>query len=94
MRNNFHAGDGNIHPALFFDPRDEEEFKSLKIVLDEIRDECIKLGGSLTGEHGIGLEKKDYLPRVFSKEKIDYHKKIKHHFDKKELCNPEKMFPE
>ena len=64
--NVFHAGDGNIHPILLFDERDADQVQRVLRASHEILDECIGVGGSVTGEHGIGVEKIDFMPRLFS----------------------------
>ena len=66
IANVFHAGDGNIHPILLFDERDADQVKRVLAASNEILDECIRLGGSVTGEHGIGVEKIDFMPKLFS----------------------------
>src|SRR6476469_8113005 len=63
--NVFHAGDGNIHPILLFDERDKDQVRRVLDASHEILDECINLGGSVTGEHGIGVEKMEFMPRRF-----------------------------
>src|SRR3989440_1694659 len=66
IANVFHAGDGNIHPILLFDERDADQVKRVLAASHEILEECVKVGGSVTGEHGIGVEKIDFMPRLFS----------------------------
>src|SRR5580658_4869888 len=68
IANVFHAGDGNIHPILLFDERDADQVRRVLEASGEILEECIALGGSVTGEHGIGVEKIDFMPRMFSPE--------------------------
>ena len=70
IANVFHAGDGNIHPILLFDERDHEQVKRVFLASHEILDECIALGGSVTGEHGIGVEKMEFMPKLFSPEDL------------------------
>ena len=93
IANVFHAGDGNLHPLILWDsdvPGAEEQ------VIDagaEIMRVCAAAGGSLSGEHGIGLEKKDLMPLIFSQDDVAQMLKIKSAFDPAGLCNPGKMFP-
>src|SRR5436309_14154850 len=68
--NVFHAGDGNIHPILLFDERDADQVRRVLAASHEILEECIRVGGSVTGEHGIGVEKIDFMPRLFSPEDL------------------------
>ncbi len=70
IANVFHAGDGNIHPILLFDERDAEQVKRVFLASHEILDECIRVGGSVTGEHGIGVEKMEFMPKLFSPEDL------------------------
>ena len=65
--NVFHAGDGNIHPILLFDERDAEQVARVLAASDEILDECIACGGSVTGEHGIGVEKISFMRKLFTR---------------------------
>src|SRR5207237_8894178 len=66
--NVFHAGDGNIHPILLFDERDADQVRRVLAASREILDECVRVGGSVTGEHGIRVEKIDFMPKLFSPE--------------------------
>src|SRR5262249_25235135 len=66
LANVFHAGDGNIHPILLFDERDADQVRRVLAASHEILEECIALGGSVTGEHGIGVEKIDLMPKLFT----------------------------
>src|SRR5947209_7987540 len=70
IANVFHAGDGNIHPILLFDERDQDQVKRVLAASHEILEECVKCGGSVTGEHGIGVEKIDFMPRLFTPEDL------------------------
>ena len=70
IANVFHAGDGNIHPILLFDERDADQVKRVLAASHEILEECIRLGGSVTGEHGIGVEKIDFMPKLFTPEDL------------------------
>ena len=66
IANVFHAGDGNIHPILLFDERDADQVKRVLAASHEILEECVRCGGSVTGEHGIGVEKIDFMPKLFT----------------------------
>ena len=93
IANVFHAGDGNLHPLIMWDA---DEAGAEERVIDagaEIMHVCAAAGGSLTGEHGIGMEKKDLMPLIFSQEDVGQMLKIKDAFDPGGLSNPGKMFP-
>ena len=87
-----HAGDGNIHPILVYDERNEEQTRQVMQGCDEIMQLCIDLGGTITGEHGVGLEKRGALRMLFRDQDLDAMKKIKNVFDPAGLCNPGKIF--
>ncbi len=91
--NVFHAGDGNLHPLILFDPDDPEEVARTHQATDEIMAAFIRAGGTITGEHGIGVEKRDYMPMLFSERELDLMVGLRHVFDPEERCNPEKVFP-
>ncbi len=91
VANVFHAGDGNLHPLILYDGRDEAEFKRAKELSAKIMDLCIDLGGSITGEHGVGVEKKEYLPKMFSKEDIETMLDLQMAIDPQGLANRGKM---
>jgi glycolate oxidase len=91
--NVFHAGDGNLHPVMLFDERDPEEVKRVLAAGSAILDACVKAGGSITGEHGIGLEKIDHMRSIFSDTDLDAMMRIKSVFNPEGLCNPGKIFP-
>jgi len=91
--NVFHAGDGNIHPILMFDERDPVQVKKVLDASHEILAECIKLGGSVTGEHGIGVEKMDLMAKQFTPDDLDAMQMLRRVFDPDHRCNPHKMFP-
>src|SRR4051794_4569317 len=79
--NVFHAGDGNIHPILLFDERDAAQVKRVLSASHEILDECVRLGGSVTGEHGIGVEKIDFMPRLFTPEDLGMMMRLRSAFN-------------
>jgi glycolate oxidase len=91
--NVFHAGDGNLHPNLMFDERDPEQVRNVMHAGEEILQLCVDVGGSVTGEHGIGLEKAEAMAWMFSEADLALMEKIKRIFNKNELCNPGKIFP-
>lgn len=91
--NVFHAGDGNIHPILLFDERNEDEVRRVIDAGKEILAACVELGGSLTGEHGIGVEKMDQMPLLFRPDDLLVMMHLRRVFDPHERCNPGKIFP-
>ena len=91
--NVFHAGDGNIHPLVLYDERDPEQVKKAIHAGEDILARCIELGGSVTGEHGIGIEKIDFMARQFSPADLDAMQRLRLVFDPQMRCNPHKMFP-
>ncbi len=93
VANVFHAGDGNLHPLLPFDARDADEVKRIKEAGREIMNTCVQAGGTITGEHGVGLDKIDYLPLIFSDDDLDAMLRVRAAFDPTGLCNPGKIIP-
>ncbi len=91
--NVFHAGDGNLHPIILFDERDPDQVKRVLAASHEILDECIRQGGSVTGEHGIGVEKLDFMPKLFSPEDLSMMVRLKEAFNPEGRCSPRKMLP-
>jgi glycolate oxidase len=91
--NVFHAGDGNIHPILLFDERDDDQVKRVLAAGHEILDECVRVGGSVTGEHGIGVEKIDFMPKLFSPEDLSMMLRLRAAFNPENRCSPAKMLP-
>ncbi len=91
--NVFHAGDGNIHPILMFDERDPEQVKRVLACSTEILEECVRLGGSVTGEHGIGVEKLDFMQRMFTEDDLNFMVRLRTAFNPKNNCSPNKMLP-
>jgi len=92
--NVFHAGDGNLHPNLLFDPRDPDQVQRVEKIDDEITRLAVEYGGVLTGEHGIGSQKRKWMTRMFGPAELDAMHRIKDAFDPHGLCNPEKVLPE
>jgi glycolate oxidase len=93
IANVFHAGDGNIHPVLLFDERDKDQVKRVLAASAEILEECIAMGGSVTGEHGIGVEKIDFMAKLFAPEDIAVMIRLRSAFNKEGRCSPSKMLP-
>jgi glycolate oxidase len=93
IANVFHAGDGNIHPILLFDERDAEQVKRVLLASHDILDECLKCGGSVTGEHGIGVEKIDFMPKLFSPEDLAMMLRLRSAFNPDGRCSPRKVLP-
>ena len=91
--NVFHAGDGNLHPNILYDPRKPGEEARVVAAGGEILKVCAEVGGSISGEHGIGLEKRDYMPLIFSEADLDCMAAVKRAFNPTGLCNPGKIFP-
>jgi glycolate oxidase len=91
--NIFHAGDGNLHPIILFDPRDADESRRVREAAQEILAQCIDMGGSITGEHGVGIEKINLMPLLFTADDLDMMRKIKGVFNPEGLFNPGKVFP-
>jgi len=89
----FHAGDGNIHPNIAYDERDAAETARVKAAGHEILQACVELGGSLSGEHGIGLDKRDAMAWLFSSETLNLFHRVKSAIDPDNLANPDKLFP-
>jgi len=88
-----HAGDGNLHPLLLFDPDDAEEVERVHACGSAILRTCVELGGTLTGEHGVGMEKRELMGLLFDEPTLDTLRRLRHAFDPNELANPAKVFP-
>ncbi len=94
IANVFHAGDGNLHPLILFDERDEEELRKVHLAGSEIMKLCADAGGTISGEHGIGTEKMKEMFFVFSPQDIAAMRKVKKAFDPEDIYNPGKILPE
>ncbi|MCF8104028.1 MAG: FAD-binding protein [Desulfohalobiaceae bacterium] len=94
IANVFHAGDGNLHPLILFDERDREELSRVHKAGSEIMRACADLGGTISGEHGIGAEKMKEMTFIFSDQDLEVMRGIKKAVDPKNLCNPGKMLPQ
>ena len=93
VANVFHAGDGNLHPLILFDANVEGELELAEEFGNDILRNCVALGGVLTGEHGVGVEKRDLMPEMFSEEDLKQQQRVKCAFDPNHLLNPGKVFP-
>ncbi len=94
VANVFHAGDGNLHPNLLFDRRDSEVVARVEAASKEIMAVCIEAGGTITGEHGVGLDKRHFMPLVCSPDVLDAMGRVKAAFDPWGRCNPGKVLPD
>ena len=93
ISNIFHAGDGNMHPIILFDARIPGQLRAAQLAGDEILSYCISVGGSITGEHGVGMEKMELMAQQFSEETLDMIKGFKNLFDPECRLNPGKLLP-
>jgi len=91
--NIFHAGDGNLHPLLMFDARDKEQSARVLKAAQEIMGKCVEMGGSITGEHGVGIEKNEMMPLIFSNDDLAMMRRIKEAFNPQGRFNPGKVLP-
>jgi glycolate oxidase len=89
----FHAGDGNLHPLILFDWRNPEQKARVMQAGMEILTLCVEMGGTISGEHGVGIEKMDAMRLIFGEPDIEAQRKVKRAFDPNDLANPGKMFP-
>nr|MBO2476964.1 glycolate oxidase subunit GlcD [Bacillota bacterium] len=89
-----HAGDGNLHPNIICDERDADEMSRVQAAIDDIFAACLARGGTLSGEHGIGLLKRRYMPKALPPETLDVMRRLKALFDPDNLLNPGKVFPD
>ncbi len=93
VANVFHAGDGNLHPLILYNGRAAGELARAEEMAGKILKMCIELGGSITGEHGVGMEKRDYLPDMFNETDIEVMEQLRQAIDPAHISNPGKMFP-
>ncbi len=91
--NIFHAGDGNLHPLILFDERNPAEFKRVVAAGLEIMKHCVDVGGALTGEHGVGMEKNELMPLMFTPEDLDLMRRVRAAFNPAGRLNPGKVLP-
>ena len=94
VANVFHAGDGNLHPLIMYNGKEADGLVRAEALAGKILRMCIVMGGSITGEHGVGVEKRDYMPEMFTTDELDCMKRLRAAFDPLEIANPGKMFPE
>jgi glycolate oxidase len=94
VANVFHAGDGNLHPLILYDANKPGELERAEAFGADILRLCVEVGGVLTGEHGVGVEKRDLMPTMFSKTDLAHQQRVKCAFDPDGLLNPGKVFPE
>ena len=93
VANCFHAGDGNLHPLIMFDGNDKDQLRKTEEFGSEILKTCVKLGGVITGEHGVGIEKRELMCEMFNDDDIEQQLNIKKSLDEKNLLNPGKVYP-
>ncbi len=93
LSNVFHAGDGNLHPNISFDRRDAGELERVLDAGARILEVCVAAGGVISGEHGIGAEKRDFMPLLFTEADLDAMRRLREAFDPDRVCNPGKIFP-
>jgi glycolate oxidase len=91
--NVFHAGDGNLHPLLLYDERDADQVRRTLAASNAILSKCLEFGGSVSGEHGIGVEKIDFMEKQFTADDLDAMRMLRGVFDPEGRCNPHKIFP-
>lgn len=94
MLNVFHAGDGNLHPLMTFDASEPGMLENVKRAADELVELCVRNGGVLSGEHGIGREKRDLMPLLFTEVDLDAQARVKEVFDPQGVFNPDKILPQ
>jgi len=93
IANVFHAGDGNLHPLILYNKRDPGALEAVETLGGEILKLCVRCGGSISGEHGIGADKRCYMPDMFSAADLETMQWVRQAFDPKRLANPDKIFP-
>ena len=94
VANVFHAGDGNLHPLILYDGRSEGSLEQAEQLAGRIVRLCIELGGSITGEHGVGMEKRQFLPQMFNEIDVETMQRLRREMDPREVANRGKMFPD
>jgi glycolate oxidase len=93
IANVFHAGDGNLHPLVLYNEKDADELQRVLQAGEDILRTCVELGGVLSGEHGIGLEKKNCMPWLFTDDDLEVMHRLRQVFNPQQLCNPGKVIP-
>ena len=91
--NVFHAGDGNLHPLILYDASKDGDLEKAEAFGADILRDCVRAGGVLTGEHGVGVEKRDLMGEMFSEEDLEQQQRLKCAFDAEGLLNPGKVYP-
>ena len=93
VANVFHAGDGNLHPLVLFDGAIEGQAEQAEHLAGDILRACVNAGGSITGEHGVGMDKRRYMPAMFADEDLDTMQLLRCAIDPTRTYNPDKVFP-
>ena len=93
VANVFHAGDGNMHPLILFNANTPGDLEKAEALGADILNLCVEVGGCLTGEHGVGIEKRDLMTNQYSAEDLETQMRVKDVFDPQWLLNPAKVFP-
>jgi glycolate oxidase subunit GlcD len=91
--NMFHAGDGNLHPTILFDRRDEAQVRAVEQASKEMMRVCVEAGGSITGEHGVGMDKREYMDLIFNDDELSLMCDVRRVFNPRGLANPAKVLP-
>jgi glycolate oxidase len=91
INNVFHAGDGNVHPIFLYDDRDEAQVQNVLLAAEKVLRYCIDIGGTLTGEHGVGVEKIHLMPHLFDAATLSQFERVKHAFDPDDRINAGKL---
>ncbi len=94
LANVFHAGDGNLHPNILFDRRDPEELTRVEAASKEIMAACVEAGGTITGEHGVGVDKREYMRLIYDDATLEAMAGVRRVFDPYGGCNPGKVLPD
>jgi glycolate oxidase len=94
VANVFHAGDGNLHPLILYDANQPGELDRAEQFGQDILRLCVEVGGVLTGEHGVGVEKRDLMDAMFNEDDLNQQQRLKCAFDDQSLLNPGKVFPQ
>jgi FAD/FMN-containing dehydrogenase len=94
VANVFHAGDGNLHPKLLFDRRNADELARVEAASREIMAVCVAAGGTITGEHGVGVDKRKYMSLIYGEVELEAMRQAKAVFDPAGLMNPGKVIPD
>jgi len=93
IANVFHAGDGNLHPLICYDDKVPGQAEEAVEAAEEILSYCLEAGGSITGEHGVGMDKREFMPKMFTDDDLDLMERVRDAIDPQRLCNPGKVFP-